>query len=437
MCNRGKTRAPPPIPVFLLHWACLLIALLVAWESESARAQSDKDPRPLFDLNAWWGQDKAGGDLLGVRSALQERGVTPSFNYTADFFGNPLGGETQGFAFAHLMEGAFIFDLEKMVGLTGLSITVSGAWTTGSSLSDEHVGNIFDTMEIFNGDSVRLVELYLQQNLWDDSVILKGGRVTAGDYFAFSPLYYYYISAAVDENPLSILINAPSFTTDPFAQWGLIGELHPHDDFYFLAGVFNADPSVQDDDRHGVDFKLNPQDGVLTVAQAGYKADLGSDKKTLPGHYALGLYYDSSDYARLDDPERGETGNLGLYLMADQMIYREKEGSLDQGIVPWAAVTIAPQESINTLPFAAYGGVLYHGLIPGRERDTTGLAVYYGRFSDDLAGQSYELVFEATHQLQLTPWIYVTPDFQYVMNPGGTGTIPNAVVIGAEIGIDF
>jgi porin len=38
---------------------------------------------------------------------------------------------------------------------------------------------------------------------------------------------------------------------------------------------------------------------------------------------------------------------------------------------------------------------------------------------------------------QLTPWLYVMPSVQYVIRPGGTGSIPNALVLGAEIGVTF
>ncbi|MFV0416394.1 MAG: carbohydrate porin [Chthoniobacterales bacterium] len=37
----------------------------------------------------------------------------------------------------------------------------------------------------------------------------------------------------------------------------------------------------------------------------------------------------------------------------------------------------------------------------------------------------------------MTPFAYVQPDIQWVINPGGTGNIDNALVIGAQIGITF
>jgi len=32
-----------------------------------------------------------------------------------------------------------------------------------------------------------------------------------------------------------------------------------------------------------------------------------------------------------------------------------------------------------------------------------------------------------------TDWVTITPDLQYIINPSGFGTIPNAFVIGAQI----
>ncbi len=117
------------------------------------------------------------------------------------------------------------------------------------------------------------------------------------------------------------------------------------------------------------------------------------------------------------------------------MLYREKDKS-DQGLTAWTTLTFGPDQEINTLPIAAYGGAYYQGLSASRPNDVTALPFYYGSFSDDLPGQSYELVLEANHRFQWAPWLYLTPDFQYIINPNGGG-IPNAAVFGLEVSIDF
>jgi porin len=74
------------------------------------------------------------------------------------------------------------------------------------------------------------------------------------------------------------------------------------------------------------------------------------------------------------------------------------------------------------------------------------LGVIYGRFSRAYAGTQiflgngdprYELVIEAGYRIQFTKFASIQPDVQYIVNPGGTGRIPNALVLGAQIGITF
>jgi porin len=119
------------------------------------------------------------------------------------------------------------------------------------------------------------------------------------------------------------------------------------------------------------------------------------------------------------------------------MAYREGGLGSEQGLTPWVALTFAPIDRVNTLPFFAAGGLVYQGLFRVRDDDTTNLGVYYGRFSDDLPDQSFETVLEVNHRFQLAPWLYVTPDFQWVFRPNGSDDEPDAAVVGGEIGIDF
>ncbi|MFZ4482355.1 MAG: carbohydrate porin [Chthoniobacterales bacterium] len=61
--------------------------------------------------------------------------------------------------------------------------------------------------------------------------------------------------------------------------------------------------------------------------------------------------------------------------------------------------------------------------MPQRAKDITMFGLAYGNFSDDYghAGPAYQ----------------VQPNVPYVIQPGGTGAIPNALVFGAQIGVTF
>jgi porin len=72
--------------------------------------------------------------------------------------------------------------------------------------------------------------------------------------------------------------------------------------------------------------------------------------------------------------------------------------------------------------------------------------VIYGNFSDDYASSvapleggypRSEIDLELGYRVQLSPFAYAQPDLQYVVQPGGTGNIPNAVILAAQFGLTF
>ena len=49
----------------------------------------------------------------------------------------------------------------------------------------------------------------------------------------------------------------------------------------------------------------------------------------------------------------------------------------------------------------------------------------------------YEATIELTYQFQLTPWCVVQPDAQWIIHPGGSRAIDDALVIGLRTAIAF
>ena len=41
------------------------------------------------------------------------------------------------------------------------------------------------------------------------------------------------------------------------------------------------------------------------------------------------------------------------------------------------------------------------------------------------------------YKIQMTKFAFVQPDIQWVINPRGTNRIPNALVLGAQMGVVF
>ena len=74
------------------------------------------------------------------------------------------------------------------------------------------------------------------------------------------------------------------------------------------------------------------------------------------------------------------------------------------------------------------GGLLYQGLVPGRDDDVTTFVATWGRFGDDVRArqraegrplQHYEVVLELNYRANITGGFFIQPDIQGVISPTG------------------
>ena len=113
----------------------------------------------------------------------------------------------------------------------------------------------------------------------------------------------------------------------------------------------------------------------------------------------------------------------------------------NKGLGIFTHIGFSPQTS-SFINFYIDGGLTYKGLIPTRDNDVLGVAFAYGHLSNnppDNEGRSnpgYEIVLEATYQIEVVSWLSLQPDLQYVIHPSGTN-IANALVLGARTTVSF
>lgn len=174
----------------------------------------------------------------------------------------------------------------------------------------------------------------------------------------------------------------------------------------------------------------------MEVGQLSYNINQESSEAGLPGTYYIGGFYSGADYQFLAGRGRSR-GDYGFYLEGQQMIYRYGGPGSDIGLTPWLAITYSPQKNINQLPVLAMAGAIYHGLFPGRGDDNLACGFYYGKLSNVLPAATGEKVVELDYTLWATPWLGITPDFQYVFNPGGGSSSRNAAVPGIQFQVLF
>jgi len=407
-----------------------------------ARAQSQ---------DGWLQQDYMTGDWGGARTKLEAEGVTLRAHYLSETAGNPTGGLKQATQYAQQIDFGADLDMGKLASIPGGQIHVTFSDRAGNSLSDLDLGALAEVQEVFGGgQNFRLAILAYEQSLFDDKLDLKGGWINVGDDFATSPLYCYFQNNAFCGNPVSVTLDA-GFSTFPVSSWGGIAKFQPRSDLYLQAGADEVNPSLN---NVGNGFKMNTAGatGVIVPLEAGWAPEKGIGG--LPAHLTLGGYYDNSAApdlgASLDGPETLMSGRWGLYVLADQMIYRDSPGA-DRGLTVFAGFTYA-DPSTALLQYFWEVGIVKLGTFAGRDEDSIGFAVSQGLVSNSLIGaqnqanavdpgsadvQSYEMDLELNYRAQIAPWFSLLPNIQYVVRPGGVTTTPNALVLGLQAGLTF
>ena len=430
------------------------------------------DPREDNTQN-WLDSSYATMNWFGVRDMLATNGLDIAFNYASDIAGNVTGGKSRGFSYCDNFTLDLEFHSEQLLGYKGGTLSVIMLNRDGSNLSATHIGNQFTVQQLYGGSTAIFYSLAYDQHFFDDKVSLKFGRMAAGDDFASSPLYWLYMNNGIDGNPQALPVNA-MFTAYPWASWAARLRVKTTSDTEAMVGVYQVTPQVWRPSMHGFNWNMNPQDGVMLIGQYGWapeffkpsasavraasdgKSTVASDGKSfapaadsispkgLPGHYWMGGYYSTWTYPQFGNSQ-GQTGQYGLYWHFDQMLYRMNPFK-DTGLTAWSAFVLSPQQNTAKIPFQYNGGLVYTGMIPCRPQDLTIFGVVYGNFSSNYAQvnqasaggyATYELVYELGYRINMTKFAYIQPDAQWIINPSGTGTIPNALVLGAQIGVTF
>ena len=244
----------------------------------------------------------------------------------------------------------------------------------------------------------------------------------------------------------------------------------------------------------GVRFPISGNQGLLSIYEFGFLLNKGEDAKGLPGAYRVGGFFDTDTFAdrrfddqgrALNDPRstgvpRSHDGDGGVYAVAEQVVYRPSgaagnphedagqtasapvgsaedsplaggSGPSGPEVLVFGRAGLTPQDR-NLVDFYVEAGLDYRGLIPGRGRDLLGIGINYVEPSGDVRGAAqdanrfhgthqalpdFEGVLEVTYEINLTPWLQVQPDLQYIVHPGGSPRYGNALVLGARTVVTF
>jgi porin len=455
--------------------AALSVAVLLAAVPAAA---GDLHPAPADDL---WTRDKLTGGWGGARKALSDRGIDINLTYIGEALGTLAGGFRQGVSFEHRIELDFDFDFEKLTGLKGATAHTSfyeiGHANGMPALN--YVGSIADPSNIEALPSTRLFTAWYQQNFYDDKVSLRIGQIAADDEFLISPTATNLINSTFGYAAILAANQFQGGPVYPLATPGIRLQLKPTDEITFLSAVFAGAPAGENCttlpqicNDHGLTFPLNG--GALWMEEVQYGINQGKDAKGMPAVYKLGGWYASRSFP---DQHLGVTtaslpvslasplsafplmhqGNWGIYMVADQMVWRAQKGP--QALNVFTRAGVSPSDR-NLVEAYMDGGVGLTAPLPGRDNDVLTFGFAYSQISADATAldrdaqfftggffpvRDREVILELDYSLQAAPWWTFQFDLQEIVRPGGNipnplnppRPIPNAFLAGVRTTIKF
>lgn len=404
------------------------------------------------------------GDMGGFRTWLHQYGVTLNLQTDDEYWKNTAGGRKHKGVYNGVGTVQVSVDMEKLMGLEGGLFNLSWLNIRGRSITEDQLGDYNPISGYEAYQSNRLFELWYQHS-FSDSFDVRVGQQALDNEFLISD----YASLFINSNfgwPMAPSINlyagGPSW---PLAAPAVRFRYLPDDQWtlMFAAATDNPtghsfynedDPSNQSVYPHGDNFNLHS--GTLFIGEAQYSfnpqpEDLStlSYDPGLPGTYKIGAMYDTAHFPdqRYDKEgnqlasedstgrAREHRGNWIFYAVVDQMVWRPQVNSA-KSLGVFARVT-GNKSDRNVVNFVMDAGINLKAPFEGREEDTFGIGWGMAHTSSrarqadrDLRAlsdsyypiRSNEHHIEVTYQAQITPWLVIQPDFQYIRRPGG-GTL--------------
>jgi len=294
--------------------------------------------------------------------------------------------------------------------------------TYGQKPTEKLVGDAQVFSNIENGNSTYLYQFWYSHRFGRLTVL--AGKHDLNETFFTSELAGEYINSSFGIMPVASL-NVP-VSIFPATTLGIVGQYDFSDQVSAVAGIYNGLPGEITDSNFGTDLNLSGDHGYMYIGEIHFK----HLSRVLNGTYKLGGFYHSGRFEKLTQPSIKSKGSSGLYLLADQIVYREAAGS-SQGLGTFLQLGYAPGKTSLNDKYAAFG-LNYRGLIPGRPNDQAGVALAHASLNNALLTAesstytSCETVIEFTYEHQLTRNLVLQPDIQYIIHPGMKTHLNNA-----------
>ncbi len=397
--------------------------------------------------------------VLNAAEGAPRPAVTAEGAYTAEVLSVARGGLRGGAVYQALAEAAVVTDLAALLGApAGTVLRVSAIFPHGGDFGGTRLGDLQGVSNIAAYHEPSLFELSVATELAGGRLALCAGRLVADGDFATTEGGGVFLNSSFG---WPACISANTRNTGPTFErsgLGVQGAFALTEQVTLRAGVYDGD-TLDDPDGdparypHGLHVELGHGQGAFALTELDVAWSRGPEGAGRPGCFKVGAWGHTADFADLADPGLSHAGNYGIYLVAEQMLWREpgagagaSGGEAIRGLTGFVRAGFSPGDR-NLYSQTADAGLSYTGLLPGRPADILGLGLAWVRLSEGYrcaeraAGATVESegegVVELSYQVVLGDRWSFTPDLQWIRQPGGSRAVGDALVIGLRTRLSF
>ena len=398
--------------------------------------------------------------------------ISLTLTYGADVKAIVSGGHRTGANYLGRLGIIADADLDALLGWHGATAHISVHQIHGQGLSQHRVGNLLVVSGLEAEPALRLFNLWVQQRIGTGTTV-RIGQFTAGQEFAISDTASLFVNSTFGW-PGSFATDLPSGgPAYPLAAPGIRIAVAPDARTSLRLAIFAGDPAgpgegdPQRRDRHGFHgLRFAGRPFIIGEVQRSS----GGDRPGFTIRAGGWLHLDRFDDLRLDAVGRSlaatnpgaqglqHRGNVGLYGIVDIALWH---APADPGrrISTFFRASFSPSDR-NAIDLYADGGVAMSGPMQSRPNDVAGIGFAIARMSPALrslardyerltgvrgARPDFEAAVEMSYRAQLGSSLYVQPNVQYVIHPGGRRPSPlgvgpptaDALIIGFRTSANF
>lgn len=385
--------------------------------------------------SSFWKRSTLTGDWGGVRSSMAEKGVTLDFRHTSFYQGLASGTGDEDFDYGGKLDAFINLDSSKM-GLWEGGVFRSHLEYSHGDLATNLGGALFATntalyWPVDTPEELVATSLYFTQKVGDRSSIALG-KFNPVDFYAADPFYGGW---GIDRF-VNLILAAPPSGLIPVVFMGVVANVQT---VPFSLTFMIFDPNDRTNDYFPSDLF---EDGVNFSVGGTHLSTLAGRKTS---YTFTGLYSTAEgvDYSSLGGGIFETSAKKGAWNINFEFKHNLQEVAGEPntawGFYLKAAVADGNPNYVQRSLIAGIGG---KALFLGRPQDSFGLGAYYYNLSDELedtinpvAVIEDEAAIELFYSYSVTPWLYFSPDIQYVKP--ARDRFDYAVVLGLRMQIRF